>query len=80
MNYHVYSFPEKIIKLSHILLVGFDKYTHDYGVIWVVRLFLKKSLYGVPKISHFFLFKIIASLLLSRSSVHLNRALWSVTS
>lgn len=49
MNYHVYSFSEKIIKLSHILLVGFDKYTHDYGVICVVRLFLKKSLFGVPK-------------------------------
>lgn len=57
MNYHVYSFPEKIIKLSHILLVGFDKYTHDYGVIWVVTLFLKKIPFRGSKKSHtFFIF------------------------
>lgn len=61
LNYHVYLFPEKIIKLSHILLADFDKYTHGYGIIYVIMCCLKKFLFQVSKISYFFPFKIIAS-------------------
>lgn len=40
------------VKLSHKLLVDFDKYTHDGGVIYAIKLFLKSFLW-VPEISHF---------------------------
>lgn len=42
LNYHVYLFPEKIIKVFHILLADFDKYTHGYGIIYVIMFCLKK--------------------------------------
>lgn len=52
---HVYLFPEKIIKLSHILLIDFDKCIHDQGLTYIIKLFPKNLLSGFQK-SHTFPF------------------------
>lgn len=56
LNYHVYLFPKKIIKVFHILLADFDKYTHGYGIIYVIMFCLKKIPFSRFQKSHTFPF------------------------